>query len=73
MKYVLLYLLYAMFFFSSDRCDVMLVIKSATGGIWKFPVRFIASEPTPDDTITLEAAGLNKTSSVGIRLTSQTK
>ena len=51
----------------------MLVIKSATGGVWKFPVRFVASEPIADDTITLEAAGLNKTSSVGVRLTSQTK
>jgi len=51
----------------------MLVIKSATGGVWKFPVRFLASEPVADDVITLEAAGLDKTSSVGIRLSSQTK
>jgi len=51
----------------------MLVVKSATGGVWKFPVRFIATEPVPDDVIMLEAAGLDKTSNVGIRLTSQTK
>lgn len=55
------------------RHDIMLVIQSATGGIWKFPVRFVATEPTPDDTITIEAAGLSKTSSIGIRLTSQSK
>lgn len=55
------------------RHDVMLVIQSSTGGVWKFPVRFVASEPIADDTIKLEAAGLNKTSSVGIRLTSQSR
>ncbi|XP_013416633.1 cilia- and flagella-associated protein 47 isoform X1 [Lingula anatina] len=52
--------------------DVKLMVKSVTGGVWKFPVRFIATEPQPDDVIEIEALGLNKESNVGFRLTSQT-
>jgi hypothetical protein len=47
------------------------VITSQSGGIWKFPFRFLASDPAPDDVITIESQGLNKPSSVAFRLTSQ--
>ena len=51
----------------------MLQVKGATGGLWKFPLHFIATEPDADDVITIEAAGLSKESSVGFRLHSQTR
>lgn len=53
--------------------NVELVVRAATGGLWRFPVKFVAAEPPVDDTITIEATGLNKESSVGFRLTSQSK
>lgn len=49
------------------------MVRAATGGLWRFPVKFVAAEPPVDDTITIEATGLNKESSVGFRLTSQSK
>ncbi|XP_071134806.1 cilia- and flagella-associated protein 47-like isoform X3 [Mytilus edulis] len=52
---------------------VELQVRAATGGLWKFPLKFVATEPQVDDTIVLEAAGLGKDSSVGFRLTSQAK
>lgn len=52
---------------------VTLEVKAAQGGVWKFPIRFSAQEPPVDDQIDIEATGLNKESSVGFRLTSQTK
>lgn len=55
-----------------DRHDAQLVVKAATGGVWKFPLRFLATEPVVDDVITIEAVGLNKESSIGFRMTSQT-
>ena len=48
-------------------------MKGATGGLWKFPLRFIATEPEADDGIIIEATGLGKESSAGFRLNSQTK
>ncbi len=56
--------------FLSFRHDAHLLVKGATGGIWRFPVRFIATEPEPDDDIVIEATGLGKESSLGFRLTS---
>ncbi|XP_021363645.1 cilia- and flagella-associated protein 47-like isoform X2 [Mizuhopecten yessoensis] len=53
--------------------NVELVVKAATGGLWRFPLKFVAAEPPSDDTITIEATGLNQESSVGFRLTSQAK
>ncbi|XP_074645875.1 cilia and flagella-associated protein 47-like isoform X2 [Tubulanus polymorphus] len=53
--------------------DVQLIVRAATGGVWRFPVRFIATEPTPDDVITIEAVGLYKECGVQFRLTSQEK
>ncbi|KGL74027.1 Putative uncharacterized protein CXorf30, partial [Tinamus guttatus] len=53
------------------RNAATLVVQCATGGIWKFPLLFIAMEPEVDDVINIEAAGLNKEAVVGFRLTSQ--
>jgi len=52
---------------------VELLVQSALGGQWRFPLQFVATEAVPDDTIIIEAAGLNKESSVGFRLNSQTR
>ncbi|XP_068124444.1 cilia- and flagella-associated protein 47 [Hyperolius riggenbachi] len=57
----------------SMRHSATLVVQSVTGGIWKFPIQFVASEPNVDDVIQIEAAGLNKESVVGFRLSSQTR
>ncbi|XP_052708553.1 cilia and flagella-associated protein 47-like isoform X1 [Crassostrea angulata] len=59
--------------FKAMSHNVELVVRAATGGLWRFPVKFVAAEPPVDDTITIEATGLNKESSVGFRLTSQSK
>ena len=48
-------------------------MKAATGGLWRFPVRFTAAEPPIDDMITIEATGLSQVSSVAFKLTSQSK
>nr|XP_013797091.1 PREDICTED: putative uncharacterized protein CXorf30 isoform X2 [Apteryx mantelli mantelli] len=53
------------------RNAATLVVQCATGGIWKFPILFIAIEPEVDDVINIEAVGLNKETIVGFKLTSQ--
>ncbi|XP_059580365.1 cilia- and flagella-associated protein 47 [Alligator mississippiensis] len=55
------------------RNSATLMVQCTTGGIWKFPILLIATEPDVDDVINIEAAGLNKESLVGFRLTSQTR
>ena len=50
-----------------------LSVTGALGGLWKFPVRFVASDPPVDDVINVEAFGLGKVSSVGFHLNSQSK
>ncbi|NWR72974.1 CFA47 protein, partial [Centropus unirufus] len=55
------------------RNEATLVVQCTTGGIWKFPMLFIATEPQVDDVINIEAVGLNKESVVGFKLTSQTR
>ncbi|XP_048577373.1 cilia- and flagella-associated protein 47-like isoform X2 [Nematostella vectensis] len=50
-----------------------LVVSAVTGGVWRFPIRVLATEPEVDDVIRIEAAGLNKEALVGFRLTSQTR
>ncbi|NXQ25518.1 CFA47 protein, partial [Alaudala cheleensis] len=55
------------------RNEATIVIQCATGGLWKFPLVFIATEPEVDDVINIEAVGLNKESIVGFKLTSQTR
>jgi len=47
------------------------MISAASGGVWRFPLRVLATEPEVDDTITIESVGLNKESVVGFRMTSQ--
>ncbi|XP_023779114.1 cilia- and flagella-associated protein 47 [Cyanistes caeruleus] len=55
------------------RNEATVIIQCATGGLWKFPLVFIATEPEVDDVINIEAVGLNKESIVGFKLTSQTR
>ncbi|NXT64920.1 CFA47 protein, partial [Chaetops frenatus] len=55
------------------RNEATIVIQCAAGGLWKFPLVFIATEPEVDDVINIEAVGLNKESIVGFKLTSQTR
>ncbi|NXO04494.1 CFA47 protein, partial [Rhinopomastus cyanomelas] len=55
------------------RNEATLVVKCTTGGIWKFPMVFIATEPEVDDVINIEGIGLNKESVVAFTLTSQTR
>ncbi|KAJ7320666.1 hypothetical protein JRQ81_020177, partial [Phrynocephalus forsythii] len=55
------------------RNPATLVVQRSAGGIWKFPILFIASEPEVDDVINIEAVGLNKESVISFRLTSQTR
>ncbi|XP_069827114.1 cilia- and flagella-associated protein 47 [Dendropsophus ebraccatus] len=57
----------------SMRHSAVLVVQCVTGGIWKFPIQFAATEPNVDDIIQIEAVGLNKESAVGFRLSSQTR
>ncbi|NXU12752.1 CFA47 protein, partial [Pardalotus punctatus] len=55
------------------RTEAFLAVQCTTGGLWKFPLLFIATEPEVDDVINIEAVGLNKESIVGFKLTSQTR
>ncbi|NXF73735.1 CFA47 protein, partial [Sclerurus mexicanus] len=55
------------------RIKATLVIQWDAGGVWKFPLLFIATEPGVDDVIDIEAVGLNKESVVEFTLTSQTR
>ncbi|KAG8451901.1 hypothetical protein GDO86_003916 [Hymenochirus boettgeri] len=57
----------------SMKHSAMIVVQCTTGGIWKFPIQLVATEPYVDDVIQIEALGLNKESIVGFRLTSQTR
>lgn len=52
---------------------VHLILTAGSGGVWKFPIRFLATEAEVDDSITVEAAGLNKKAVVGFRLNSQSR
>ncbi|NXO38380.1 CFA47 protein, partial [Locustella ochotensis] len=55
------------------RSEATVVVQCTAGGLWKFPLVFIAREPEVDDVINIEAVGLNKESIVGFKLTSQTR
>lgn len=48
-----------------------LVVSATSGGVWRFPLKLLATEPEVDDIITIESVGLNKESVVGFRMTSQ--
>ncbi|XP_015276849.1 PREDICTED: cilia- and flagella-associated protein 47 [Gekko japonicus] len=55
------------------RNPATLVVQCITGGIWKFPLLLVATEPEVDDVINIEATGLNKESVISFRLTSKTR
>ncbi|KAL8190385.1 UNVERIFIED_CONTAM: hypothetical protein K2H54_051908 [Gekko kuhli] len=55
------------------RNSATLVVQCITGGIWKFPLLLVATEPEVDDVINIEATGLNKESVISFRLTSKTR
>ena len=55
--------------FRSHKTQLM--ITAASGGVWRFPIRVLATEPEVDDVITIESVGLNKESVVGSRMNSQ--
>ncbi|XP_072708577.1 cilia- and flagella-associated protein 47 [Ciconia boyciana] len=55
------------------RSEATLVVQCTTGGVWKFPMLFIATEPEVDDVINIEGIGLKKESIVVFKLTSQTR
>ena len=46
-------------------------IESKTGGMWRYPLKLIAIEPPPDDTIIIEVSRLNREFLVGFKLTSK--
>lgn len=48
-----------------------LVISNNEGGLWVLPLNLHALSAYPDDTITIEAIGLNKESHVTFKLSSQ--
>ena len=47
------------------------MITAAYVGVWRFPIRLLATEREVDDVITIESVGLNKESVVGFRMNSQ--
>ena len=46
-------------------------IEASSGGMWRYPLKLVAIEPPPDDTITIEVSRLHKEFLVGFRLTSK--
>ncbi|XP_014680500.1 PREDICTED: cilia- and flagella-associated protein 47-like, partial [Priapulus caudatus] len=52
--------------------EVKLLVKSRAGAVWHFSLHLVATETSFDDVITMEAAGLARTSTVSFCLTSQT-
>lgn len=65
--------MYWLFLSEILRNEAIVTIQCTAGGLWKFPLVFIATEPEVDDVINIEAVGLNKESIVGFKLTSQTR
>uniref|UniRef100_A0A2K5R9G8 Calponin-homology (CH) domain-containing protein n=1 Tax=Cebus imitator TaxID=2715852 RepID=A0A2K5R9G8_CEBIM len=55
------------------RTEITLKVECITEGIWKFPIRMIATEPDVDAVIDIEGVGLFKESVFDLRLTSQTR
>ncbi|XP_014678388.1 PREDICTED: cilia- and flagella-associated protein 47-like [Priapulus caudatus] len=53
--------------------EVKLLVKSRAGAVWHFSLHLVATETSFDDVITMEAAGLARTSTVSFCLTSQTR
>ena len=68
---MVLFLLSSNLFVFILRHKTQLMISATSGGVWRFPLRVLATEPEVDDIITIESVGLNKESVVGFRMTSQ--
>ncbi|XP_075257847.1 cilia- and flagella-associated protein 47-like isoform X3 [Convolutriloba macropyga] len=47
---------------------VFLVVTSATGGVWKFPIQLRATDPPTDETVVIKAIGLDKMAQKTIKL-----
>lgn len=56
-----------------NRNEAYLQIEANSGGMWRYPLKLLAIEPPPDDTITIEVTRLNKEFLVGFRLNSKTE
>ncbi|XP_032824158.2 cilia- and flagella-associated protein 47 isoform X1 [Petromyzon marinus] len=50
-----------------------LLVSGPSGGIYRFPLRFEATEALPDDVVTIHAHGLHQASTVVFRLTSKSR
>ena len=57
----------------SCRVDAHLQVETALGGMWRYPLKLVAIESPPDDTIIIEAIRLNRESIVGFRLDSKSE
>ena len=55
------------------RNEAFIQIETPFGGMWRYPLKLVALEPPPDDTITIEAFRLYKESIVGFRLARKSK
>lgn len=55
------------------RTDACLQVETALGGMWRYPLKLVAIEPPPDDTIVIDSIRLNRESVVGFRLSSKTE
>ncbi|XP_029113625.1 cilia- and flagella-associated protein 47-like isoform X2 [Scleropages formosus] len=55
------------------RCTAALAVRCVTGGLWKFPIMLVATDPQVDDVISIEAAALHRTAGVCFRLSSQSR
>lgn len=52
--------------------EAYLQIEASSGGMWRYPLKLVALEPPPDDTITIEVSRLHKEFLVGFKLASKT-
>lgn len=59
-------------YYLSYSCVCDLVISNNGGGLWVLPLNLRALSAYPDDTIIIEAVGLNKESHVSFKLSSPT-
>lgn len=57
----------------SLRTRINLKIESELDGIWRYPILLNAEQPDVDGIVDIEAVGLNKESSVELRLKSTSR
>jgi len=62
---------FKLFSFKLNRNEAYLQIEASEGGMWRYPLKFVAVEPPPDDTITIEVTRLYKEFLVGFKLSSK--